>query len=69
MLKQFELTSIGTVAPEAEDLFVLEKEKQSLVERIFGRINIFRRTHVDAVSPDRFQGANDTFSNGVTRLY
>jgi len=70
MLKQFELTKIGSVAPdEDETLFELRKDRQSLVERLTGRINIFKRLGVDVAIPDRIQKSNDVFSNGVTRLF
>jgi hypothetical protein len=70
MLKQFELTQIGQVAPEEDEtLFELRKDRQSLVERLAGRINIFKKLGVDVAVPDRIQKANDVFSNGVTRLF
>lgn len=70
MLKQFELTQIGQVAPdEDETLFELRKDRQSLVERLTGRINIFKRLNVDVAIPDRIQKSQDVLSNGVTRLF
>jgi len=70
MLKQFELTQIGSVAPEyKEELFELSKESQSLVERIKGRMNIFRITSVDVPIPDKLNNPPNALINGVTKLF
>ena len=70
MLKQFELTQIGSVAPkENETLFELDKDGQSLVERIKGALNFYRNDYLDVTTPDRLQNTPDVSRNGVTKLF
>jgi hypothetical protein len=70
MLKQFELTQVGkTTSIEKETVAEFGKKKQSLVERIKGRISFVRTLHVDAPTPDRFQHMADVSNRGVTRLF
>ena len=70
MLKQFELTQVGKVTPkEKETAAEFSKEKQSLVERIKGKIIFIRTLHVDAPTPDRFQHMTDVSNRGVTRIF
>jgi len=70
MLKQFELTQAGNItSKEKETAVEFSKKKQSLVERIKGRITFIRTLHLDAPIPDRFQNLPDVSNRGVTRIF